>query len=128
MEDNAIEAARLARTRAHAPYSEFAVGAALVGRSGKIYAGCNVENISYGLTMCAERSAVGTAIADGVHDFVLLALVADSEEPVVPCGACRQVLAEFNAGLRIVSRNLEGKAAEFCLDELLPKPSQGILG
>lgn len=123
-----LETARQVREKAHSPYSRFAVGAALVGRDGRVFPGCNVENISFGLTMCAERVAVGAAIADGCRDFTLLGLVSDSKDPVVPCGACRQVLAEFNPGLRIVSRNLEGATAEFRLDDLLPSPSQGILG
>lgn len=127
-EEYAEKAARQARSAAHAPYSHFSVGAGLLAESGKVYSGCNVENISFGLTMCAERVAVGSAIADGCRDFVFLALVSDSQEPAVPCGACRQVLAEFNPNLRIVSQNLKGETAEFCLSQLLPAPSQGILG
>ena len=122
-----IDTARSIRERAHAPYSKFKVGAALVSSSGEIYEGCNVENISFGLTMCAERVAVGAAIADGVQEFRLLAIVADSKNPIVPCGACRQVLAEFSPSLRIISSTLSGQTAEFRLEELLPKPSQGIL-
>ena len=86
-----------------------------------------MENISFGLTMCAERVAVGAAVAGGTRDFRLLAIVADSKDPIVPCGACRQVLAEFNPSLRIISSTLGGQTAEFRLDELLPKPTQGIL-
>lgn len=127
-EENALRVAHDVREAAHAPYSRFFVGAALLSESGKVYSGCNVENVSYGLTMCAERVAVGSAITDGSRDFTFLALVSDSKEPVVPCGACRQVLAEFNPNLRIVSQNLEGMTAEFRLDQLLPTPSQGILG
>jgi cytidine deaminase len=78
--------------------------------------------------MCAERVALGAAIAAGERDFSLLALVADSNEPIVPCGACRQVLAEFNPALRIITSNLEGQSAELSLDHLLPKARQGILG
>lgn len=128
VEKNAINAARDVRAAAHAPYSHFLVGAALVSGSGKIYPGCNVENISFGLTMCAERVAVGSAVADGSRDFTFLALISDSQQPVAPCGACRQVLAEFNPNLRILSQNLQGTTAEFRLDQLLPTPSQGILG
>lgn len=127
-EDNTLKEAHKVRGAAYAPYSHFSVGAALLSESGKIYFGCNVENISFGLTMCAERVAVGSAIANGSRDLVFLALVSDSQTPVVPCGACRQVLAEFNPNLRIVSQNLQGKTAQFRLDELLPMPSQGILG
>jgi cytidine deaminase len=127
-ETNIVETARRAREHAYAPYSNFNVGAALLTASEKVFSGCNVENISFGLTMCAERVAVGAAIAEGASDFRLLAIVADSKEPVVPCGACRQVLAEFNPKLRIISANLTGDTAEFRLDELLPSPAQGILG
>ena len=126
-EKHIIDIARAIRDHAYAPYSKFRVGAALVSSSEKIYQGCNVENLSFGLTMCAERIAVGAAVADGARDFRLLAIVADSNDPIVPCGACRQVLAEFNPTLRIISSTLGGRTAEFHLEELLPKPSQGIL-
>lgn len=126
-EEDITHSARAVREQAHAPYSYFKVGAALLAASGKVYVGCNVENISFGLSMCAERVAVGAAIADGVKQFELLALVSDSTEPVIPCGACRQVLAEFNPSLRIISSTVGGKRAEFFLEELLPKPRQGIL-
>jgi len=116
------------RSEAYAPYSRFAVGAALLASDGQVFTGCNVENISFGLTMCAERVAVGSAVASGSKQFELLAIVSDSAEPVVPCGACRQVLAEFAPDLRIVVSNLAGETAEFRLTELLPSPRQGILG
>ncbi len=93
-----------------------------------IFSGCNVENVSFGLTMCAERVAIGAALSAGAKDFDLLALVTDSERPVVPCGACRQVLAEFNPMLRIVSETVAGEREEFQLGQLLPNPKQGILG
>lgn len=126
-ENDIVNIARAIRDRAHAPYSKFKVGAALVSSSGEIYEGCNVENISFGLTMCAERVAVGAAVAGGTREFRLLAIVADSNDPIVPCGACRQVLAEFNPSLRIISSTLGGQTTEFRLEELLPKPTQGIL-
>src|SRR4249919_1833259 len=84
-----------AREHAYAPYSQFAVGAALLSESGEVYTGCNVENVSFGLTICAERSAVTAAIQAGCRKFVGIAIVADTVTPVVPCGACRQFLAEF---------------------------------
>lgn len=121
-----MEEARNVRALAYSPYSKFQVGAALLTEK-RSYVGCNVENRSFGLTMCAERVAVGAAVADGVKDFRLLALISDSEEPVVPCGACRQVLAEFSPSLRIVSATLAGATEEFRLDQLLPLPIQGIL-
>lgn len=122
-----VEKALAGRDHAYAPYSDFKVGAALLTAAGQVYAGGNVENISFGLTMCAERVAVGSAIAESARDWQLLAIVADSKEPVVPCGACRQVLAEFNPKLRIISSTLNGQTAEFRLDDLLPYPRQGIL-
>jgi cytidine deaminase len=125
--DNLIDAARRARGWSYSPYSRFAVGAALQVSSGQIFTGTNVENISFGLTLCAERAAVAAAIAAGESDFRLLALLADSAEPVVPCGACRQVLAEFNPSLRIVSVTVSGKQKEESLQDLLPAPKRGIL-
>ena len=115
------------RLKAYAPYSNFKVGAALRVTSGDVFSGCNVENVSYGLTMCAERVAVGSAVQAGATQFDQLAIVSDSTEPVVPCGACRQVLAEFCPDLRIISHTVGGMTAEFGLNALLPKPRQGIL-
>jgi cytidine deaminase len=122
-----IEAASGARQRAYAPYSRFQVGAALVTTTGKIYTGCNVENVSLGLTICAERSAVATAIAQGGKDFRAIAIVTTGKEPAIPCGACRQVLAEFNPKMKILAATIDGNVEEFQLAELLPLPSQGIL-
>jgi cytidine deaminase len=127
--DNAslIRAAIQARDHAHAPYSSFSVGAALLCADGTIFTGCNVENLSFGLTMCAERVAVGTAVAAGHRNFRRIAIAADTDEVISPCGACRQVLAEFNPSLVIVSANLSGKVQEFSLEILLPRASTGIL-
>lgn len=116
------------RERAYAPYSKFAVGAALLAPSGEVYCGCNVENISFGLTMCAERVAIGCAVESGCTKFERLALVSNSAEPVVPCGACRQVLAEFNPSLEVISSTLGGIISKVSLEWLLPKATQGILG
>jgi len=122
-----IRAAVQARENAHAPYSGFAVGAALLCADGSVFTGCNVENLSFGLTMCAERVAVGAAVAAGKRDFQCIAITADTDEVISPCGACRQVLAEFNPGLTILSSDLSGKVQEFSLEHLLPRASTGIL-
>jgi cytidine deaminase len=119
----AIEVAR----RAYAPYSRFHVGAVLVGKDGRTFAGCNVENISYGLTICAERNAVFAAVAAGCREFERIIIVADTEVPASPCGACRQVLAEFNPDLEVVLANFRGLSETFRLSELLPRPTAGIL-
>jgi cytidine deaminase len=122
-----IDAALKSRRNAYAPYSKFCVGAALLTRSGRVFSGANVENVSLGLTICAERVCVGAAIAAGETDFEMIAVAADSAVPVVPCGACRQVLAEFSPSLEILSSTLNGETTSFRLEELLPKPKQGIL-
>jgi cytidine deaminase len=118
-----VEAAREAREEAYMPYSRFAVGAALLGSDGEIYRGCNVENGSFGLSLCAERVAVGNAVIAGCRDFSAIAIVTGYEGiPVTPCGACRQVLAEFNPLLSVVCANEEGAMRVFRLDELMPHP------
>lgn len=122
-----ISQAAQARGHAHAPYSLFPVGAAIECADGSVFPGCNVENLSFGLTMCAERVAVGAAVAAGKRDFLRIAIVADTDEVISPCGACRQVLAEFNPSLIILSANLRGGVQEFSLAELLPRASTGIL-
>src|SRR5262245_38768644 len=98
-----VAAALSARSNAYATYSKFAVGAAVKCKSGAVFAGTNVENRSFGQTICAERVAIGAAVVGGERDFVSIAVMADWEEPIVPCGACRQFLAEFAPNLIIVS-------------------------
>lgn len=126
--DALIETAKAARLQAYAPYSKFQVGAALLVESGEVFAGCNVENLSYGLTICAERSAVFASVSAGKRRFTKLVIVSDSKQPISPCGACRQVLAEFNEDLEIISVNLQGETFQASLNELLPRPKAGILG
>ncbi len=116
-----------ARNHAYAPYSKFSVGAALLAASGRTFTGCNVENLSFGLTICAERAAVCNAITVGERNFTGLVVVADSVEPVTLCGACRQVLAEFNPDLDICSSTMSGVRFRSRLSVLLPRPSAGIL-
>lgn len=120
-----VAAAWEAREMAYAPYSKFAVGAALQAADGRIFSGCNVENVSYGLTQCAERTAICAAVAAGAREFVALAVVADTAVPISPCGACRQVMAEFGVP-RIILAN-RSERLEFSLEELLPRASAGIL-
>jgi cytidine deaminase len=110
-----------AQAAAYAPYSGFKVGAALMASSGEIFSGCNLENASYGLTICAERAAVSAAVVAGHTDFLALAVVGGSQ-PVAPCGACRQVLAEFGSSLAICSRGDDGDETLWELADLLPNP------
>ena len=125
--DDLIRSALKVRLQAYAPYSKFAVGAAVQCKSGALFAGSNIENISYGLAICAERIAIGSAVAAGEREFVAIAVVADTIEPIVPCGACRQFLAEFCPDLIIVSATLGGNRKIDKLSRLLPDPKRGIL-
>lgn len=109
-----------ARHRAYAPYSRFAVGAAVRTAAGKIYTGCNIENASYGATCCAERVAIFKAVSDGDTDLVELAVVAEGEKPCSPCGICRQVMVEFNPQMKVWLANLTGNVVETTAAELLP--------
>ena len=117
-----VEAARQARERALAPYSHFKVGAALLTRDGRTYAGCNVENASYGLTVCAERVALLKALSEGERDFAMIAVVADTESPTAPCGPCRQLLWEYCGDIPVVMANLTAITGRHQMSELLPFP------
>ncbi len=114
-----IERAKKARENAYAPYSKFKVGAAILTEDGEIYTGVNVENASFGLTVCAERVALFKAVSDGKRSFKAIAVVADTEEPVPPCGACRQVLSEFG-DMEVIMANLKGDVKIARLRDLLP--------
>ena len=112
--------AREVREKAHAPYSTFMVGAALIDADGNIYVGCNIENASYGLTVCAERHAVSSWLLSSSAAIDACVVVTNAKEPTPPCGACRQVLFEFSPDMEIISRTLDGKEATYTLRELLP--------
>lgn len=115
-----IKAATEARFAAYAPYSNFRVGAALLTTDSQMFTGCNIENASYGLANCAERTAVFKAVSEGKRDFKAIAVVGDSPEPCSPCGACRQVLVEFSPNMAVVLANPEGEFELFTAEELLP--------
>jgi cytidine deaminase len=115
-----LEAARSVRLRAHAPFSRFLVGAALETGDGQIVTGCNVENATYGLTVCAERVAVFKAISEGHRTFTRVAIVADTQAPTPPCGACRQILWEFGGDLEVILANLTTEKGRHRLAALLP--------
>ena len=119
--DGLINAAKLARENAHAPFSNFRVGAAVRAKSGRIYTGCNVENASYGLTCCAERVAIFKAVSEGEHGFDAIAVVADTDTPTPPCGACRQIIWEFCGDVPVVLANLHGKVEQERSGQLLPR-------
>lgn len=120
-EEELIQAAVQAREMAYAPYSQYKVGAALLGKSGRIYTGCNVENASYGASICAERTAALKAVSEGEREFESLAVAVDGEAPSTPCGICRQFLAEFGTELRLILVNIKGKRVDAILEDYLPE-------
>ncbi|HXN22069.1 MAG TPA: cytidine deaminase [Candidatus Dormibacteraeota bacterium] len=117
-----IAAARAARENAHAAYSHFRVGAALRATSGRIFGGCNVENATYGLTVCAERVAIFKALSEGERGFEVIAVVTDADRLTPPCGACRQIIWEFCGDVEVILANLEGNIETHRMSALLPKP------
>ncbi len=118
--EEAFELALKVRENAYAPYSNFKVGAVLVTKEGKMFAGCNVENVSYGLTICAERVAVFKAVSEGEREFSFMVVVTDTDPPAAPCGACRQVIREFGLNIDIVAANIKGDMITKPLSEFLP--------
>ena len=120
--DPLVQAALAARLNAFAPFSKFLVGAAIEGADGRVHTGCNVENATYGLTLCAERVAVFKAISEGARKFRRVVVAADTEALTPPCGACRQILWEFCGDVELVLVNLAGKTETYHLKELFPKP------
>ena len=120
-EEKLIEAAAEARKRAFAPYSNFKVGAALLGKNGETFTGCNVENASYGLTMCAERVAIFKAVSEGTKGFQCIVVVADTEDLTPPCGSCRQIIWEFCGDVPVTLANLKGAVETFQMSDLLPR-------
>jgi cytidine deaminase len=118
-----VAQARAAREMAHAPYSDFKVGAAVECADGRVFTGCNVENSSYGLSLCAERVAIFKAVSEGARDFRRVAVIADAFAPVRPCGACRQVISDlFPRDAEVVMANLRGEVEIMRISELLPAP------
>jgi cytidine deaminase len=116
-----IAQARQAREKAHAPFSNFKVGATLLAQNGESFTGCNIENASYGLTLCAERVAIFKALSEGERDFTQLAIVADTKELTPPCGACRQIIWEFCGDIPLILANLEGKIEIIQMKEIFPR-------
>jgi cytidine deaminase len=120
--DELIRAARDVRERAHAPFSGFKVGAAIEDEDGRVFTGCNVENATYGLTVCAERAAVLKAISEGAAKLKRLAVVTDTDRLTPPCGACRQILWEFCGDAELIMSNLSGKQETVSIQQIFPRP------
>lgn len=121
MSDQLIAAALAARDHAHAPFSNFRVGAAIEDASGRVHTGCNIENATYGLTLCAERVAVFKAVSEGVREFRRIAIAADTDTLTPPCGACRQILWEFCGDIEVLLANPRGKSESLHLQDLFPR-------
>ncbi len=122
-DEELISLARQARENAHAPYSRFKVGAAVECADGRVFTGCNVENSSYGLSICAERVAIFKAVSEGAREFSRIAVIADTPKPVHPCGACRQVISDmFDGEAEVMMSNLKGEIEIRRVSDLLPEP------
>ena len=122
MTDSLVEAARAVRERAYAPYSNFKVGAAIEDESGRVFTGCNVENATYGLTVCAERVAIFKAISEGAGRLKRVAVVTDTDKLTPPCGACRQLLWEFCGNAELTLANLSGAEEKLSVKDIFPRP------
>jgi cytidine deaminase len=119
--DQLLKEAKEARLKAYVPYSKFQVGAALLAKDGKVYKGCNIENAAYSMCNCAERTAIFKAVSEGVREFQAIAVVADTEGPVSPCGACRQVMSELlQPETKVYLTNLNNNTSEWTVADLLP--------
>ena len=123
--DELLKKAKQAKENAYVPYSGFRVGAALLGRSGRVYTGCNVENAAYSVTNCAERTALFKAVSEGEKEFAAIAVTSDSSDITYPCGVCRQALVEFSPDMDVVSSNCELKSETTKASELLPRYFSG---
>jgi cytidine deaminase len=121
-EDRLVEAAARARENAVCKYSGFAVGASIETGDGRIFSGCNIENGTFGLTVCAERVAIWKALSEGVRDFRAVAVVTGAADPTPPCGACRQILWEFARDVPVVSATMSGRRRRYRLSEIFPEP------
>ncbi len=121
-DEELIALARQARERAVATFSGFRVGAALEAADGTVILGCNIENATYGLTLCAERTAIFKAVSDGIRTFSRIAVVADTHSPTPPCGPCRQILWEFCGDIEVIMANMSGETGRHFMRELLPLP------
>ena len=117
-----IQAARKAKTHSHSPYSKFRVGAAVITKSGKIYTGCNIENSSYSLTVCAERTALFKAVSEGEKKFLAMVISTDVNDFISPCGACRQVISDLAGDINVILTNGVGKTKIMKMKDLLPHP------
>lgn len=118
--DELVRKAKEARKKAYSPYSRVRIGAAVMTRTGKVYSGCNIENSSYGLSNCAERTAIFKAVSEGERDIVAIAIVGESDDYTRPCGACRQVMVQFNPEMKVIRRGTDGFASDTTARELLP--------
>lgn len=124
-EKKLLSAAKSAMRRAHAPYSHFRVGAALLSKSGKIFTGCNIEISSYSLTLCAERTAIFKAVSEGARGFKAIAIISDSPSFISPCGACRQVISDLLGDVEVIMADARGRSVTLRSGELLPVPFDG---